>query len=191
MHAPGLVVNIYPSALQGASSEPRVGARKWALPRSYWIRLQHPVSGFPRINALGSSVNRGNPLPNMDMAVQALDRCATSGHGSSRRGSGSELRPVCRAPGVEGASGATGYLRSEGGDALKRVLLVLTVAALMVAILVASVMPAFADTERSYGACHSKHDAFGLPHSEFNAQTQPASSQGNQGDIPYFCTKQP
>jgi hypothetical protein len=36
-------------------------------------------AGCPGITLLGSSVNRGNPRPNM--ASLALDGCATSGHG--------------------------------------------------------------------------------------------------------------
>src|SRR5215207_411904 len=36
------------------------GAQNSALPQSYWISIQHPVYGFPRISLLGSSVNRGN-----------------------------------------------------------------------------------------------------------------------------------
>jgi hypothetical protein len=35
-------------------------AKKWASPRSYWIRLQDPANEFPRTPALGNSVNKGS-----------------------------------------------------------------------------------------------------------------------------------
>jgi hypothetical protein len=53
----------------------RGGANKWASPRSYWISIQHPVYGFPRISVLGFSVNRGNILA---LYAYAFSRLLTS-----------------------------------------------------------------------------------------------------------------
>jgi hypothetical protein len=59
------------------------------------------------------------------------------------RGRGCELRPEHRAPGTEGASGATDYLQIRRMR-MKRVVSVLAAMAIMAAMLVAMAMPAFA-----------------------------------------------
>ena len=67
---------------------------------------------------------------------------------------------------------------------LRRLLLVLSVAALMAAMLVASAMPAFAVPDhRIYGHCHKAISLGlleGLSHSEFNERYNPWNSEGNQ-----------
>jgi hypothetical protein len=74
---------------------------------------------------------------------------------------------------------------------MKRIAKVLAVTALMVAMLVASAMPAFAQPA-NYGHCHKiisqeGHPSLPSSHSEFNELAQPAKSQGNQGDAPFAC----
>jgi hypothetical protein len=57
IYDPAPSVNIYPKALQDASTDPPVGVRNATLPRSYWIRIRRVEYGFPRIYALGRWVN--------------------------------------------------------------------------------------------------------------------------------------
>jgi hypothetical protein len=74
---------------------------------------------------------------------------------------------------------------------MKRIFSVLAVTAFMVAMLVASAMPAFAGANHpTYGQCHkgiSEGFIIFISHSELNEEAQPVKSQGNQGDIPIAC----
>jgi hypothetical protein len=97
------------------------------------------------------------------LSIYIIDKLYFYGHVLSKRGRGYELRAVHRAPGTEGASGATGFLGGKGLR-MKRIFSLLAVTVLMVAMLVATALPAFADTGGvpDNDACHGQLVAKGL-----------------------------